>query len=208
MEIILLRHTQVSVPRSIIYGRTDVGLADTFESERAAVAERLKKFWPEGPTRIISSPATRCRQLGEFLGAVERFDERLWEVGFGAWEMRGWGEVDRTALDAWMADFVNVRPPAGEPPNGLPGESLSDLATRVGAAMTAMIASMATDDRMLVVAHGAVIRTALAILIDLPLNRCFDIEIDKGSLTRVGFRGAKGSHPSKRRPHILGVNLT
>lgn len=200
VELILLRHTQVDVPASVIYGRTDVGLAPTFDTERVAVAERLRKFWPEGPTSIISSPAIRCRRLAEHLGTIDKLDERLWEVGFGAWEMQGWADVDRVELDAWMADFVNVRPPAGE----LPAEHLGDLAHRVGAALHELIDEMGSDDRVLVVAHGAVIRTAIAVLIELPLRRCFDLEIDKGSITRVGFRGKT----TNRRPHILGVNLT
>ncbi len=200
MELILLRHTQVDVPSRIIYGRTDVGLAATFDEERVVVARRLQKFWPDGPTSIVSSPATRCRRLAEHLGTVDRFDERLWEVGFGAWEMQGWTDVNRVELDAWMADFVNVRPPAGD----LPAEHLGDLAERVGAAINQVIDSMGADDRTLIVAHGAVIRAAIAVLIELPLRRCFDLEIDKGSITRVGFRGKAPNH----RPHILGVNLT
>jgi alpha-ribazole phosphatase len=204
MEIILLRHTNVAVAASIIYGRTDVPLADTFDTERVAVEARIKRFWPDGPTRIVSSPAMRCRLLAEYLGPVDQFDDRLWEVGFGAWEMRGWGDIDRAELDAWMADFVNIRPPSGD----LPGEHLGDLATRVRAALDTVIDGMEDDDRVLVVAHGAVIRAALAVLIELPLARCFDIEIEKGSLTRVGFRGSRSSQPRQRRPHILGVNLT
>jgi alpha-ribazole phosphatase len=199
MEIMFVRHTEVGVQKGIIYGRTDVPLADSFALDRELVRERIQRFWPDGQTRIVSSPATRCRQLSDFLGPVERFDDRLWEVGFGSWEMRQWNDVDRTQLDAWMADFVTVRPPSG----ALPGEHLGDLAARVGESVDEMIAGMQKDDRLLVVAHGAVIRAALAGLLDIPLHRCFDIEISKGSITRVGFRGRSPKH----RPHILGVNL-
>ncbi len=200
MELMFVRHTEVGVPKGVIYGRTDVPLADSFDLDRESVRERIRRFWPEGHTHIVSSPATRCLQLSDFLGTVSRVDDRLWEVGFGAWEMRKWNDVDRAELDAWMADFVTVRPPRGE----LPGEHLGDLAARVGAAVDEMIACMRSDDRVLVVAHGAVIRAALAGLLDIPLRRCFDIEISKGSITRVGFRG----RPPRHRPHILGVNLT
>jgi alpha-ribazole phosphatase len=210
MELMLVRHTEVGVPAGVVYGRTDVPLADTFADEFVNVHDRIRRFWPEGPTAIISSPATRTRMLTEHLIDATSFhkpaifDERLLEIGFGAWEMSKWSELDRTAVDAWMADYVNVRPPAGE----LPAENLSDLAVRVGAAVDDAI-TLAADEtshsgtaRVLVVCHGAVIRVALATLLHMPLSRSFSIEIDKGSVSRIGFRGTG----SGRRPLILGVN--
>jgi alpha-ribazole phosphatase len=199
MELMFVRHTEVGVPKGVIYGRTDVPVADSFVQDRELVRDRIRRFWPDGHTQIVSSPATRCRQLSDFLGPAATFDDRLWEVGFGAWEMRQWNDVDRSELDAWMADFVTVRPPSG----ALPGEHLGDLAARVRPSIDEMIDGMQTEDRLLVIAHGAVIRAALAGLLEIPLHRCFDIEISKGSITRVGFRG----RPPHHRPHILGVNL-
>jgi alpha-ribazole phosphatase len=198
MELMLIRHTEVGVDSGVVYGRTDVPLADTFHEEKLLVADRVARFWPDGPTAVVSSPATRARQLAEHLhhGIDIRFDERLLEVGFGAWEMSRWNDLDRADLEAWMGDYVNVRPPQGE----VPGENLTDLAERVSAALHTAIEQGA--ERTMIVCHGAVIRVAIATLLGLPLNRCFSLEIDKGSVSRVGFRGT-GEH---RRPLILGVN--
>jgi alpha-ribazole phosphatase len=198
----LVRHTEVGVDAGVVYGRTDVPLADTFETERVEVAARIARFWPDGPTSIVASPATRARRLAEHLhettGAMQpfTFDDRLLEIGFGAWEMQRWNDLDRSALDAWMADYVQVRPPHGD----LPGENLTDLAARVGGAIDDAIA--AGSEHTLVVCHGAVIRVALALLLHMPLSKSFSLEIDKGSVSRIGFRGV-GEH---RRPLILGVN--
>ncbi len=209
MELMLVRHTEVGVAPGIVYGRTDVPLADTFATERVAVAERIARFWPDGPTSIIASPAIRARLLAEYIddrtrnapadvqqrGDIE-FDERLLEIGFGAWEMQRWNDLDRADVDAWMADYVKVRPPHGD----LPGENLNDLWARVGTALDDAIT--AGSKRTLVVCHGAVIRVALASLLHMPLSKSFSLEIDKGSVSRIGFRGTGES----RRPLILGVN--
>ncbi len=198
MELMLVRHTEVGVDAGVIYGRTDVPLAASFDDEKLLVADRVARFWPDGPTAVVSSPATRARLLAQHLdhGLDITFDDRLVEVGFGAWEMGRWNDLPRTELDAWMSDYVNVRPPQGE----LLGESLTDLAERVSAALTSAID--AGSERTLIVCHGAVIRVALATLLELPLRQSFSLEIDKGSISRVGFRGT-GEH---RRPLILGVN--
>lgn len=198
----LVRHTEVGVDAGVVYGRTDVPLADTFETERVEVATRVARFWPDGPTSIVASPAIRARRLAEHLHATTgadqpfTFDDRLLEISFGAWEMQRWNDLDRSALDAWMADYVQIRPPHGD----LPGENLTDLAGRVGGAIDDAIA--AGSERTLVVCHGAVIRVALALLLHMPLSKSFSLEIDKGSVSRIGFRGS-GEH---RRPLILGVN--
>ncbi len=198
----LVRHTEVGVDPGVVYGRTDVPLAHTFETERVEVATRVARFWPEGPTSIVASPATRARLLAEHLHQTLpsdppfTFDERLLEIGFGAWEMQRWNDLDRTAVDAWMADYATVRPPQGE----LVGENLTDLADRVGDAIND--ATEAGSHRTLIVCHGAVIRVALAVLLHMPLSKAFSLEIDKGSVSRVGFRGTG----ENRRPLILGVN--
>jgi alpha-ribazole phosphatase len=196
VELMLVRHTEVGVDPGVVYGRSDVPLAATFDDEKLLVAHRVAQFWPDGPTAVVSSPATRARRLAEYVSPDVQYDERLWEVGFGAWEMGRWNDLPRNEVDVWMSDYVNVRPPQGEHP----GESLTDLADRVSQALDAAIERGSA--RTLIVCHGAVIRVALATFLKLPLQHSFSLEIDKGSVSRVGFRGT-GEH---RRPLILGVN--
>jgi alpha-ribazole phosphatase len=201
MELMLVRHTEVGVASNIVYGRTDVPLAATFDDEKLVVAQRVASFWPDGPTRIVASPATRTQRLASHLQLATPqldiyTDDRLIEVGFGAWEMQTWNDLPRSESQAWMDDYVNVRPPQGN----VLGESLLDLSERVTAALNDAI-EVGTE-RTLVVVHGAVIRAAMCGFLGIPLKNAFSLEIDKGSVSRVTFRG-KGAD---RRPLVLGIN--
>lgn len=194
MELILMRHTSVAVDASLVYGRTDVDVASSFPAEAEAARARLSVIWPEGPTIIISSPAQRCQRLAQHLGTVDRVDERLWEMGFGAWELQRWDALPRDELDAWSHDFVLVHPPGGE--------SYGELALRVHHALREIVESTRqsanSDERVLVVAHGGVIRAALAHYLEIPLRRSFDVQIDYASITMVGWRAST--------PHVKLIN--
>ena len=47
MNVYLVRHTAVDVPRGMCYGQTDVPLKETFPQEAAAVAGRLDAVLPD-----------------------------------------------------------------------------------------------------------------------------------------------------------------
>ena len=83
-------------------------------------------------------------------GAPLSFDERLWEMDFGAWEGALWSEIDRTLSDPWSADPVNRAPPGGE--------TFGAVIARVHAA----IADLPEDAA--IVAHAGPIRAARMIV--------------------------------------------
>ena len=91
MQVTLIRHTRVNVPKDILYGQLDVGLADSFPQEAEAYRQQL----PRDFDAVFSSPLTRCKRLAETLEytAIE-FDERLMEYNFGNWEGLRREEID------------------------------------------------------------------------------------------------------------------
>jgi len=109
MRLFLVRHPRPAVADGTCYGRSDLPLA----GDPAAVADALRRLLP-GDLPLYSSPLRRCRELAARLHPAPRFDERLRELDFGAWEMRAWTAIDRAALEAWAADPLHFRPPGGE----------------------------------------------------------------------------------------------
>ncbi len=145
--MIFLRHPTPEVEPGICYGRMDLEIAMIGHDQ---IAEALKST-PKA-TRIVASPARRCRKLAESLagrdGLELRFDERLWEMHMGAWEGLAWKDIDQTHSEAWLKDPVNNATPNGE--------SFALLQARVRAA----ISELNDDQAMttLVVCHAGPIR--------------------------------------------------
>ena len=66
MEVVLIRHTSVAVPKGTCYGQTDVPVADTFEQEAAATRAVLGRYGQFDA--VFSSPLTRARLLAAACG--------------------------------------------------------------------------------------------------------------------------------------------
>ena len=148
MALILVRHTRPDVARGLCYGRLDVGLADTFVDEAAAVLSGLPAV-----QRVVSSPLSRCRKLANYIaeaiGLPVAIDERLVEMDFGSWEGRPWSTLPASEMDAWATDFMHARPHGGE--------SVAMLQRRVAEALAAW---SARPGPIAIVTHSGVIKAA------------------------------------------------
>ena len=125
MDLIMIRHTSVGVPRGTCYGWTDVPVADTFLQE---AAETLRNLHPLMPfDRVYSSPLTRARMLAEY--CMEQLpptnppsrqpteiilDPRLKEMNMGDWEMQLFDEIGDPHLQEWYDDFMHQPTTNGE----------------------------------------------------------------------------------------------
>lgn len=153
MALVLIRHTRVAIADGHCYGRLDVPLAG---SAAADIADVLVRVAPV--TVVVSSPATRCRQLSVALAARDgcplQFEPALQELDFGEWEGRRWAEIDRAHSDPWALDPWNLAPPGGE--------SEAALWTRLQRWLeddfAAGAAGAAGAKRLAIVAHGGPLR--------------------------------------------------
>jgi alpha-ribazole phosphatase len=179
MDLYLIRHTLPGVPPGVCYGQADVDVAESFESEAAAVLAKLDGIVPAA---CYSSPLRRCAKLAAALTTGEvRHDPRLMELSFGSWEMRRWEDIPRPALDRWGQAFVEEAPPGGE--------SLRALHGRVqGFLRDARACSH--DGPVLAITHAGVIRVLLAEALGLPLEAVFRFHLDYGGVTRLHFQSA------------------
>ena len=116
----LLRHTTPAVAEGTCYGRLDLPLAESFDTEFEALKAALPAFG-----RLVSSPLARCRQLAEQLAAEDLTGQsELFSLGVTLYEMLI-GEVPFKAgnIALLMTKITSEDPPpiasrrAGIPPS-------------------------------------------------------------------------------------------
>ena len=113
MDIILIRHTSVDVPKGTCYGQTDVPVRDTFEQEAEMTRQSLEQFLPFD--KVYSSPLTRARKLAAYCGYPNpETDKRLLEMNMGEWEMQLYDEIQDPHLQEWYDDYINQPTTSGE----------------------------------------------------------------------------------------------
>ncbi len=174
MEVYLIRHTSVAVPKSICYGQTDVPLADTFLTEKEAVLKLL----PDLTHAVVySSPAQRCTQLAGCISDAYQIHPHLQEIHFGNWEGRAWDEIPPEELNPWMENFVSVCPPNGE--------SFQQLYTRSTQVLKQW--QNTVSGPLILVTHAGVIRSLLCYSRQVPLQDAFQFAVDYGSVTKIHF---------------------
>ncbi len=111
MKLWLLRHALVQAEPGLCYGISEL------PADPAATADAARRFapWPAPGSALWCSPSQRTRELAQALHeqrpdlAEPLADDRLREMDFGQWEMQPWDRIDRSAIDAWVADFGRHR---------------------------------------------------------------------------------------------------
>ncbi len=145
-----MRHTTPNVSTQICYGKTDIALAATFESEAAAAYKALPSI-----DAIVTSPLSRCRRLADYISAQTRvqisIDDRFQEMDFGNWEMTPWSDVPRDELDIWADNFLHAKPHGGE--------SVDQLRQRVRQGIFEL---QHENSHILIITHSGVIRAAFS----------------------------------------------
>ena len=149
MEVILIRHTSVDVPRGTCYGQSDVPVAETFEQEASATRENLAAYEPFD--QVYSSPLTRATRLAAYCGYPRpRLDNRLKEMYMGQWEMQRYDDLQGPYAEQWYNDYMHLPTPGGE---GFP-----DLYRRVADFLDEL--RQTPYHRVAVFAHGGVLISA------------------------------------------------
>ena len=149
MEVILVRHTSVDVPKGTCYGQTDVPVRETFEQEAEETRSLLDQYMPFD--QVFSSPLTRARKLAAYCGYPDAVtDDRVMEMNMGEWEMQLYGEIKDPHLQEWYDDFMHL------PTTG--GEGFPQLYQRVAA----FLDELKSKDyhRVAIFAHGGVLISA------------------------------------------------
>jgi alpha-ribazole phosphatase len=164
VQLYLIRHPKPDIDAGICYGRSDLGVAE----DPIARADALRALLPAAAP-LYTSPLRRCVELARALHAAPVVDDRLLEMDFGHWEMRRWTEIPRAEIDAWAADPIGFAPPGGESP--------AELRARVAALLGEL------PEVAVVVAHGGVLRAAVAELVGIA--EWHTLHFDYGSVSLI-----------------------
>lgn len=156
-------------------GRLESPLSPRGEAQVAALATAFEQSEHMlTPQRIISSPLQRCRQtaapLAAALGITIEIDERLIEIGHGTWEGLLRDEImkrDSALYQLWRQRPAEVKFEGGE--------TLADVAKRWSAFAGDLVK---TTQSTLVVSHDAVVRIALLLNQQRPLNELWDVHVE------------------------------
>lgn len=166
----LVRHGPTHAKAMIGWTDLPADLSDT-----AALARLSAHLPPRVP--VISSDLARAIATADALGPRARLphDPDLREIHFGAWEQRGFAEVeaeDPTLIRAFWETPGDIRPPGGE--------SWNDLTLRTWSALD-RLQGLTSD--LIVVAHFGPILAALQRAGGMTATQVFAHKIDNLSVT-------------------------
>ncbi len=165
MAVFLVRHTRVSSPKGVCYGRLNVGLSDSFLQEAENIKKQLNSL---SFNNVYTSPSDRCVRLAEYCGYSNAIkSDALMELNFGDWEGKKWDDLD---MSIWADDWVNNPPPNGE--------SFTQMYERV----KNFLKKLPTENSTLIFTHKGVINCARSYYSDIPLKSTFDIPLDYGEM--------------------------
>lgn len=166
---------------NIFRGSTDVSLTPSGKAAMHRSCEEVREPWDQ----IISSPLLRCRNFAEEFAQQQKLplhiDQRIAEISFGDWEGRLRNDIwqhETAHILAWMENPADNTPPGGEP--------LTQVAER-GLAFFNEASTQHRAQRILVIAHGGMIRVLLASLLNMPLRCASQFDVPFASVSRINI---------------------
>jgi probable phosphoglycerate mutase len=172
-----------------LQGHTDTELNTNGRRQASIAARVLQGLLPAEQLEtlpVYASPLRRVMQTAQIIlsevGLAEpvlRPDDRLREIGFGAWEGRTWPEIrtrDPIGARARDADLWAYAPPGGE--------SYADVARRVQSFLNTL------DAPAIIISHGGVGRTLMT-LFGAPREPTLEAPIWQGRVLRLERGGIK-----------------
>jgi broad specificity phosphatase PhoE len=176
LRITWLAHAATAATRRAAFP-ADEPIEAKARTKAASLAETLGRA-----DRVLVAPERRARETAEALGLGNAFVEpALRDCDYGRWAGRTLLELEADVpqdLAAWLSD-------AEAAPHG--GESIALLVRRVGG----WLASMDLEGRLLVISHPAVLRAAVAHVLQAPAAACRRIDVGPLSRLELSRRGTE-----------------
>ncbi|WP_418156618.1 2,3-diphosphoglycerate-dependent phosphoglycerate mutase GpmB [Pantoea agglomerans] len=184
LQVYLVRHGEtVWNAERRIQGQSDSPLTEKGEQQAWQVGESVKHL---GITHIIASDLGRTRRTAEIIadacGCSVTLDPRLRELNMGVLEKRPLDGLTAEE-EQWRATLVN-----GTVGGRIPeGESMTEMATRMHAALNACL-DLPAGSRPLLVSHGMALGALVSTILGLPAYAERRLRLRNCSLSRVDYQ--------------------
>ncbi|MBC7630736.1 histidine phosphatase family protein [Aeromicrobium sp.] len=163
-QVVLWRHGRTAWNvAGRVQGQSDIPLDEVGLEQAREAAARLATLRPD---RIVSSDLVRAaetaRVLGEPTSTRVELDPRVRELNFGGREGLTWSEAWARfpdGMQAWVEGDETQIPGS---------ETHREAGERFAAALRDLLADLPSDGILVVVAHGAVLRTGICAFLDIP----------------------------------------
>ena len=185
MNIVLVRHATCPQIDSVLLGRSvDRPLDERGEGQARFVAQRLLAV----PNLVVeSSPRRRARHTAGIIAAqrdtVVRIVPQMDEVDFGSWSGQSF---EALAADPQWRRWNQYRAVSRTPA----GESIRDVQERVLTHFR-KLAQTFDEETIAIVTHAEVIRSAVLLALQAPIDDYYRYQIGPASLTRLTVEGSQ-----------------
>ncbi|MFL6416432.1 MAG: histidine phosphatase family protein [Bryobacteraceae bacterium] len=187
IRILLIRHGDTELTGRVLYGRMPgVHLSTEGHRQAQALADSIASRYEVD--KLISSPLERAtetaRYLSEVLGLPMTTHEGIIELDYGAWLGKSFDDIRESSH--WQ-HYNRLRSLVGPPE----GELMLEVQTRAWTSLREIMAPYleAENATIAVVSHGDVIRSLLVLLLGMPLDHIYRLEVSPASLNEVLFDG-------------------
>lgn len=173
-EIFFVRHGETVLPHRYV-GKSDIDLS---ENGRKQVSLLVPFAHSCLFSHVYCSPLRRCVQSADLMGLTLKidYDRRLCEIDFGLWEGRTFAEIE-ASFPKLVAKWCRNDPDFCFPE----GEKMIDFYGRIES--FAQTIQALDDDKILIIAHGGVIRHLLCKFLNLSFNNYLYFQIDCGKVS-------------------------
>lgn len=178
--LIIVRHgrTEANAKGLLLGRRLDPGLDELGVSQAQALRGAVA-----GGSRVVCSPLRRTRETAEALGLPVEVDERWIEIDYGTADGTPLADLPADTWRAWRADVGFALDD---------GESLSEVGTRVRAALDDL-AEEASERDIVVVSHVSPIKAAVAWALGVGDEVVWRMFCAPASITEIGTAGPQPS---------------
>lgn len=180
MKLILLRHPEtIANSKKVYIGQTESKYTDRGRDQ----FDKIVNNFDYDVDCIYTSPMTRCKIIAKSIS--EKIDtkleivENINELNFGIFENKNYKQVEKLYPNEWrnwIVDYINYAIPEGE--------SLRELYTRVEEFLNIL---KKKDGKYLLVTHGGVIQTIIALLLDLDIDDRWHFKVSEGALVEIDY---------------------